>query len=124
MANLKDRLAIVFSKHTAPPQDDELVAFGKKHKGETFLEAWKDEAWVKWTAENLKPDGRDGPHTRWLEFVERQIKNSNHSRPVAAVAALCQPVAAVESQSWSAIVSIICRLKSMRWMRGCRPFPS
>ena len=35
MANLKDRLAIVFSKHTGPPQDDELVAFGKKHKGKS-----------------------------------------------------------------------------------------
>lgn len=33
MANLKDRLAIVFSKHTGPPQDDELVAFGKKAQG-------------------------------------------------------------------------------------------
>ena len=86
MANLKDRLAIVFSKHTGPPHDDELVAFGKKHKGETFLEAWKDETWVTWTAEHLKPDGRDGPHTRWLEFVERQIKKIE-SQPTSGGAA-------------------------------------
>ena len=62
------------------------MAFGKKHKGETFLEAWKDEAWVKWTAEHLKPDGRDGPHTRWLEFVERQIKKFE-SQPASGGAA-------------------------------------
>lgn len=86
MANLKDRLASVFSKHTGPPQDDELVDFGKKHKGETFLEAWKDESWVKWTVEHLEPDGRDGPRTRWLEFVERQIKKFE-SQPASGGAA-------------------------------------
>ena len=56
-----------------PPTDDELIEFGKKMRGRTFLEAWTQEkAWVKWMLEHTAKDPNPA-QARWLEYVEQKL---------------------------------------------------
>ena len=76
MAELRERFRRLEEKTKqpeGPPTDDELIEFGEKMRGRTFLAAWTQEkAWVKWTLDHTAKD----PHpaqARWLEYVEQKL---------------------------------------------------
>ena len=56
-----------------------MVAFGSKHKGHAFKEAWADAEWVRWTLSNLHSDNMSAPQRRWIEFVQVQVEKAEQA---------------------------------------------
>ena len=75
-AELRERFRRLEEKNKqpeGPPTDDELIEFGQKMRGRTFLAAWTQEkAWVKWTLEHTAKDPPPA-QARWLEYVEQKL---------------------------------------------------
>lgn len=78
MEDLSKRFAKVFGKEkdvpVGPPVEDEKIAFGKKHLGKSFKEAWADTEWVRWTVTYMNRESMSEPQRRWIEYVQQQVE--------------------------------------------------
>eukprot|EP00435_Cladocopium_sp_Y103_P024425 s3886_g6.t1 len=52
----------------------ELISFGQKHQGETFLTAWQDQEWVSFMVSRYQTSTKPA-HRRFIRFVELQVEH-------------------------------------------------
>eukprot|EP00435_Cladocopium_sp_Y103_P026541 s2495_g6.t1 len=52
----------------------EVISFGQKHQGETFLQAWQDQEWVAFMVSRYSQSVKDS-HRRFIRFVELQVEH-------------------------------------------------
>eukprot|EP00435_Cladocopium_sp_Y103_P030666 s3392_g7.t1 len=52
----------------------EVISFGQKHQGETYLQAWQDQEWVAFMVSRYSQSVKDS-HRRFIRFVELQVEH-------------------------------------------------
>ena len=61
--------------------ETEVISFGQKHQGHTYLEAWADQEWIHFMINRYQGSTKES-HRRLLRFVELKIEQMEQMQTV------------------------------------------
>lgn len=73
---------------------DEVINFGKQHKGHTFAEAWEDQAWISFMTARYSKSS-DPNHRKLMRFIDLQV--SHHEAHQLVIPVRAHPASRMDS---------------------------